>query len=866
MLQTQSPSLSLESSSKLSDSDIFCISRVLEENFSFLTELHLNGQTLSQTSINILSQGLKSNHILTKISLGSIQFDSLAQFYKIPEALTLNEALTFVDLSSNSLTDTTSNALLELLGVLPYLKSLNISYNSLESIQWGNILAVNSSLELLFIDYNNLNYSSICNLIESLSVNRTLKVLSLVHNQKSEEFVSNCAKLLSRVLKSSTLHSLSLDLNEHCLHLTDLATTIIESNTDLAEIPPLEEIPDPNEAIQLIWAGLKANRWIFNKLQDPGSDIDIEPDFQEVLESKLTRLKEQEFSPSIKIEETVEVPNLDTPQFSSYSSGKMFKLENAIEGLEKAENDLIAQAYNSPREELTEEKSLISTSIFNDSPRNFTYSESSKSGTPVLESPRVTFEKDALKHIQRYIRNCEDRFLNALESVKIEFMKEFQGFAHYQQEMQEQVQVLGKSVQVLEENLKNNEKKWMKNVEKGFEGVEFKLNTLEKGEKFRVQELAETKLDLLGVKDSLKEMSGKVEKNELNNKLQMNSIKKSMCKKQDIVSVQEKQGGIVNEIQNLNLNFTMIDGNSEKIKQMVVGLQRNEKVYMKKKDEHEVALTELRQKLLGLEERVEEIPNFNSISHSLQKDLESKLTKMEIRVWDTLESDTSKEVRSSSLKTIDKKIALFEEKLKKVYESIQDLAKSLNKIENLKVHERLEKLEKEVLQQSLKKIQSFIPLDNKKPLKVVENPDNSRSYSNLKPKYSTRNSPVIRPPSVNGISSRIEESSKDFFSKQEESELRLPEPEVYIEKRLKRSEEFVEYLPGEAESIVLSAIIDKANKNRTPCMRKSFSSVSLIPNMQTATSKTMAGFKRFTEELSPSIELQESLKQRGINF
>jgi hypothetical protein len=715
-------------------------------------------------------------------------------------------------------------------------------------------LAVNTSLEYLFIDYNNLNYDSISNLLESLLLNRSLKVVSLLGNQRKEAFLANCAKLLAKVLKASAVQSLSVDLNEHCACLQELGQALFENNSELTEIPPLEEVAEPSTAVKFIWACLKANRWIHSKLQDPSADLDIDADFQEVLEAKLARLKEEEAAPRIKIEENVEVPVIDTPQFSSFPV-KNFKIDQNFEVFQKNEEDLIAQAYNSPREEITEEKSLISTSIFNDSPRNFTYSESSKSGTPNLESPRLAFEKDSLKLLHRYLRNHEDRFVAALETLKLELSKEIQHLIQNSAENQTQVEKISQDFLKIENVVKNNEKKTtavFKGLEKGVENLEFRVSGLEKGEKFRAQELSETRAELSGLRESLKDQNTKLEKYELNNKLQINSMKKTMTKRQDFLALIEKQSSFSAELQTLAVNFSMIDGNSEKLKQIIAGLQRTEKILIKKKEDHEVSLQELKQKMFHLEEKIEDLPNVSTFSHSFQKDFDAKLAKLELRVWESLESDSTKEARSSSQKTTEKKILLLDEKINKVYENLMEISKNLSKFEGLRISERLEKLEKEVLQQNIKNTQTISVQESKRPLKVQENVENFRSHSSFK-KYSTRNSPFLRP--GNGF------PEEDLSGRSEEKDFR----QVFHESRLKHKDA-VEYLPGEAESIVLSAIIDKANKSRAPCMRKSFSTISLMPNPQTTTAKSSAGFKRFAEDILPSPELQESLKQRGINF
>lgn len=880
VLQQQSSTLTINSSTKLSEADIFCISRVLEENFPFLLELCLSGQTISSSTINILSQGLKSNHILKKITISSVSFENPSLFYKIPEALTLNEALSYVDLSGNSLPDNTSNALLELLGVLPGLKSLNVSYNQLESIQWGNILAVNNSLEYLFIDYNNLNYASISNLLESLLLNRTLKVLSIVGNQRNEDFLNNCAKLLAKVLKDSGIQSLAVDLNEFCKGLEELGQVLFEFNNELMEIPTLEEVSEPGRQVRFIWACLKANRWIWNKLQDPSADLDIDEDFQEILEEKLTRLKEEETVPRIKIEENVEVPIIDTPQFSSHSSSSKFNLDMHLESVplsqiapqsssqvhphhNKSEEDLIAQAYNSPREDLTEDKSLLSTSLFNDSPRNFTYSESSKSGTPNLESPRVIFEKDNLKLVQRYIRTYEDRFVSAIDSVKQEFSKEIQHLIQRSADSHSQTEKLARGLVELEDLARSQEKKnlaALRGLEKGIEIIENRVCGLEKGEKFRVLELNETKGEISGLRENLKDLNGKVEKFGLDGKLQMNSLKKTVCKKQELNLINEKVAGLSMEMQNFNLNISMIDGNTEKIKNIVSGLQRSEKVLMKKKEEMESMILDVKQKLSHFDEKIDDFPNISNVSMNLQKEIDNKITKLELRLWDSLESESSKESKSTSLKTFDKKISILDEKISKVYDNLMDHSKTLTKLESLRISERLDKLEKENLQQNIKKIQNLSIQEVKKPLKPQNNPETIRSQSSLKPNYSSRTSPFHRPPSSNGL--HLEDNNKDYSAKSEDKDIHF----LFQESRKKLHEDVLEYLPGEAESIVLSAIIDKANKNRTPSMRKSCSTLTLMPNPQTTTAKSSAGFKRFNEEIMPSPELQESLKQRGINF
>ena len=58
----------------------------------------------------------------------------------------------------------------------------------------------------------------------------------------------------------------------------------------------------------------------------------------------------------------------------------------------------------------------------------------------------------------------------------------------------------------------------------------------------------------------------------------------------------------------------------------------------------------------------------------MQKEFENKLTKLELKIWDTLESGASNDLASNSLKTVHKRLELFDEKLNKQRESIKEIA------------------------------------------------------------------------------------------------------------------------------------------------------------------------------------------------
>ena len=250
---------------------------------------------------------------------------------------------------------------------------------------------------------------------------------------------------------------------------------------------------------------------------NPSADCEIESDFQEILEHKLSRLKELEQEPEIKIEENMFTKSVvpSDLQFSAYTSGNNLKLEPAIDGLDKAEDELLAQVYNSPPEELPseicEEKSMISNSIFNESPRNFTYSESSNNGTPVLESPRLGFEKgetkdkykNAIKNIHKNMKSFDDKFAVILDNTKVDLLKEInsmnESIAEFKYQIDNQVGINKK----MQETLKENEKKYNKResgLQKLIENYELRLEKLEKLEDSKKTEIKETLDEIITLK------------------------------------------------------------------------------------------------------------------------------------------------------------------------------------------------------------------------------------------------------------------------------------------------------------------------------------------------------------------------------
>lgn len=419
------------------------------------------------------------------------------------------------------------------------------------------------------------------------------------------------------------------------------------------------------------------------------------------------------------------------------------------------------------------------------------------------------------------------------------------------------------------ENIKESEKNSAlkdKNLEKIISSLESRVLKLENSE--------ENKKELDGLRNSYKDLILRVEKYELNSKLQVNSMKKSLCRKQEMSILQEKHVSFNGELKTLTMVVNQIDLQVEKLKQFALNLQRSEKATQQKCEEHESILLDLQQKMCQINTKYEDMPNFDYLTNTMQNNLENKFTRLELRVWDAIEADIKNDSKIHPLRTLNMKVHTLDEKLNSMFESINENSKEILRLQSYKYSEHFEKIDKQISQSPSKKI--VIPYKDKRILRSACNNDNFRN-SVFKSTYSgQRPSSCIRPSSSINISeqdgsyrtlydklAQTDTFSMKKFKDEDEIEYLQEKNSNDKQENHKTFADIRGYLPGEAESIVMSAIIEKANKSRVPQMKKSYSAMNLSPATQPAP-KTQTQFPSFIEDISPSIELHESLKLRGI--
>lgn len=190
-------------------------------------------------------------------------------------------------MSNNGFTDSYS----ELLSLLftSKLKILILDKNNLEDSVFASELSTNRDLLHYSINSNPLKYSSVMDLLETLSENKTLQYLGLsgITFKGAAPIKENSSGLLdaqegiilklSYVLRSSSLIGIALDISAvYTLQLKELENTLIKYNKTLTAIESRFIDWDnlqTDSALMNIYLAMKANKWSAQGNNSPPSEL-----------------------------------------------------------------------------------------------------------------------------------------------------------------------------------------------------------------------------------------------------------------------------------------------------------------------------------------------------------------------------------------------------------------------------------------------------------------------------------------------------------------------------------------------------------------------------------------------------------------
>ena len=132
-----------------------------------------------------------------------------------------------------------------------------------------------------------------------------------------------------------------------------------------------------------------------------------------------------------------------------------------------------------------------------------------------------------------------------------------------------------------QENLKKSEKKANKGEEelkKFVDSFELRIQHLEKLNTLAKTEPKDNFHEIYNLEEMIKETNIKAEKIEIAFKLQLNSIKKSCCKKGELYNIEEKQAILISELKRLQVQTISVQANQKSLSDSAILMQRRKEV------------------------------------------------------------------------------------------------------------------------------------------------------------------------------------------------------------------------------------------------------------------------------------------------
>ena len=206
----------------IGDEELKTLSEALKVNKS-INILWLDSNLFEKEGIIALSEALKVNTTLTDLSLWGNKFNT--GLITLNEALAKNKSIIKLDLSYL----TSFNNILKTYININYSDEINFKLKWIQSL--SDALKVNSTIEELSLNSNNIHDDEFIILSEALKVNNTLTELNLIEND-----IGKGIKTLCKYLNNSNINTLDLSMN--CIGLKDLnlLSETLKTNTTLTDL------------------------------------------------------------------------------------------------------------------------------------------------------------------------------------------------------------------------------------------------------------------------------------------------------------------------------------------------------------------------------------------------------------------------------------------------------------------------------------------------------------------------------------------------------------------------------------------------------------------------------------------------------
>lgn len=285
--------------------DAVSLSTVLRESPVHLKELRISGMSLGRGQLLALSAGLQGNISLSLLDLTNNKISSKDGALALFQALETNRSIETLDLSHNCLDSESVAGLSELLDLSLTLRTVIVDFNNVDTCEVPISLGKNEALTCFSISNNPLSFECLSAFLDSLVNNRYLRFLGVkgCPMEGAAPIKENCNGLLSKqeviilklahVLRYSSLTVLAVDIDiEAEVQLEELESTLIKHNRVLTSIrsPQIDWNKVKTGPLMGISRALKANQWLSQNEQLPKDQrSELTSEIEELVSAKARR-------------------------------------------------------------------------------------------------------------------------------------------------------------------------------------------------------------------------------------------------------------------------------------------------------------------------------------------------------------------------------------------------------------------------------------------------------------------------------------------------------------------------------------------------------------------------------------------------
>ncbi|OMJ71443.1 hypothetical protein SteCoe_30351 [Stentor coeruleus] len=801
MLQNKEDTLKLDFASN--ENEFFCIASILQENLDYLTTLIVKNTDFSKISLNSFTKLFKVSTYIKKLTINSSIFPSSESFSYFCQSLSTNTSLTLIDFSNNNLNDSFGSPLLDLISKTSSLKEIIFDNNSFHETNFGQSFST-SPIEIISLNSNPLSVTVLNSIITATKINKNIKSLSIkgIDIGKNQYYIELG---LAEALENNNLVFLGFDFNDtHPKFVKDLENALSFYNKSLiclnSSFVNWDNVQD-GDVLYGVKKALFANLY-FSTVSNRNAVVEhgIFHEIQGILLKKIRG--GSEVGEAGKDGREVGQSRSASKAFLSMSGSLTY---SDISMLELKEKTFFPVDDKGKIEVLIDICETLDAKL-----NGFITSTSSR-----------------LVKIDTSFENCTESLAKTLKtedfhviSSKTETLS--QNIMSYAQEFETFKETLNTKIESIEKSIKE----LPKNENPHSKPVAINENSIKNTEK--IIQIQKT-LQLLGEElENLKSLDVKIEKNHYSLKSQIKNLHVGFCSKQDIANY-------VLQVQNLTEKATEVSEDIEEIR-------KNMQKYWEEKDtlgkglqnlhkqigENEKSVKDNNGKIMLLEEKVANSMKIKEILKNRDEEIYKHISDLDMQIMECQEL-----VKFADIKTDIEKLLIR-------IGQIEDTSTGkITKIEN-----------------SMQGVQNILDYWDQKFNKLEEEfhliIENQKKTQELSAELSISDHEIEKPPEIEKFN--FSKTLTDRLEKLEK--LNVHKKALDIQKDF---DEGIEFVPGETETLVRSAVMERVSKfNQSAISRGGLKSIGpLTPSYN---------FSSFEEDIQPSFELREDLKVKGLNY